>query len=444
MPITRLAISGVALLLLASPDRPAQPAPTAPTAQVEELIAAARGTSATMCALAAQGLWNGGGLLPPYPIVVPTREAVSEALREAREESSLPPLLAALDDADPCVREIAARLLGRQRGAAAAAGLETRLATGAPSGRAAAAYALGLTGSIGASALADVLPDPSPQVRGNAVWAIGRIGDRSVSGRVWRLVRDPESPVRAAAVQTLAHLEAADSLPLIIDVLRTDPDAEVRRVAAWALAELDAAAGTAALIQALAGDDDEAVREMAAWALAEGDGAEAREALQRALRDDRSEEVRATAVWALGSLGDDASLPLLERALDDPSPEIRSRSAWAIGTLSPAEAPAGLGEALADSDQRVRLTAAWAVGQIADAAVLPALAAALERESDNEVREAELRAMLRLGQRDEAALARLIDTGTPEIRSQAVAALAGRSLRPWPWPWPWPQPRPFP
>ena len=92
----------------------------------------------------------------------------------------------------------------------------------------------------------------------------------------------------------------------------------------------------------------------------------------------------------------------------------------------------------------VRLRAAWAIGQIADAALLPALSAALDRESSDEVREAELRAMLMMGERDEAALARLIESGSAEIRSQAVAALAGRSLRPWPWPWPWPQPRPFP
>ena len=101
-------------------------------------------------------------------------------------------------------------------------------------------------------------------------------------------------------------------------------------------------------------------------------------------------------------------------------------------------------EALRDSEEDVRLRAAWAIGQIADAALLPALSAALDRESSDEVREAELRAMLMMGERDEAALARLIESGSAEIRSQAVAALAGRSLRPWPWPWPWPQPRPFP
>lgn len=441
MIITRLALASVALLFYAAPHRP--PALQAATS-VDELIAAARGTSATMCILAAQGLGNGFGLQPPYPIVTASRTPIRTALREARTEAALPLLLRTLEDTDPCVREIGARLLGRQSGTAAAAGLEARLRSPDPSARAAAAYALGLTGSIGADALAEVLPDAAPAVRGNAVWALGRIGDSSIAGRVWRLVRDTEAPVRSAAVQTLAHLEASDSLPLIINALRTDPDAEVRRVAAWALAELDAAAGGDALTQALRHDDDEEVREMAAWALEDVGGAEVSAALTRALQEDDSEAVRATAVWALGSRGEEEALPLLVRSLDDSSEEIRSRAAWAIGSIEPEAAPAPLAAALRDPSAEVRHVAAWAIGQIADAAVLPALSAALEGERDDDVREAELRAMLRMGERDEAALARLLETGTPEIRSQAVAALAGRSLQPWPWPWPWPQPRPFP
>ena len=441
MSITRILITSLTALTVSGPAPQIEPA--APQS-IDELITAARGASPMICALAAQSIGNGGGgWQPPYPIVSTSFTSIRQALREARMESSLPLLLASLGDADACVREIAARLLGHQRDDTAIRGIAARLQSPDAPSRAAAAYALGLTGAGVSAPLEEVLADPEPAVRGNAVWALGRIGERAAAGRVWSLVRDRESPVRAAAVQTLRHLEARDSIELIARVLRTDPDPEVRRVAAWALAELDAEGTAAVLAEALARDDDEAVREMAAWALAEVRSAESTAALTRAM-EDPSQDVRATAVWALGARGDEASLPRLVAALRDESAEIRSRAAWAIGSIEPDDAPAALADALRDSEEDVRLRAAWAIGQIADAALLPALSAALDRESSDEVREAELRAMLMMGERDEAALARLIESGSAEIRSQAVAALAGRSLRPWPWPWPWPQPRPFP
>ncbi len=441
MTITRIVLTSLAALAVSGP--PPQPEPAAPQS-IEELITAARGPSPILCALAAQSIGNGGGgWQPPYPIVPTSTAAIRETLREARLESSLPLLLSALGDADPCVREIAARLLGRQRGTAAVRGIAGGLESPDAPSRAAAAYALGLTGAGVSAPLEEVRVDPAPEVRGNAVWALGRIGDRSAAGRVWGLLRDREALIRAAAVQTLRHLEARDSVELIAQLLRSDPDPEVRRVAAWALAELDAGVAAPALMEALGRDQDEEVREMSAWALAEVHSPEATAALTRAMEDE-SGDVRATAVWALGSRGDEASLPRLIAALGDESAEIRSRAAWAIGSIEPDQAPSALADALRDPDQEVRLRAAWAIGQIADAELLPALSAALDRESSDEVREAELRAMLMMGERDEAALALLIESGSPEIRSQAVAALAGRSLRPWPWPWPWPQPRPFP
>jgi HEAT repeat protein len=442
MSIVRVVATGLAALSLTGPQLSTEPAPAL---SIGELIAAARGASPILCALAAQSIGNGyGGWQPPYPIVAASYAPVRQALREASLESSLPLLLPALDDPDPCVREVGARLLGRQRSTTATTAIASRLASSDGPGRAAAAYALGLTGAGVSAPLEEALADPVPAVRGNALWALGRIGDGAAAGRVWRLLRDGEAPVRAAAVQTLRHLEARDSVELIIQVLRSDPDAEVRRVAAWALADLGARASAPALIEALRRDEDGSVREMAAWALSEVRSPEATEALHVALREDDNEEVRATAIWALGSQGDENALPRIVEALGDPSAEIRARAAWAIGSIEPSAAPPALVRALRDDDVDVRLRAAWALGQIADASVLPALSAALDVETNSEVREAELRALLMMGQRDEEALARLIETGTPEIRSQAVAALAGRSLRPWPWPWPWPQPRPFP
>ena len=54
-----------------------------------------------------------------------------------------------------------------------------------------------------------------------------------------------------------------------------------------------------------------------------------------------------------------------------------------------------------------------------------------------------IRALMRSGERSEAALTQLLESGDPQIREAAVRGLAGRSSFN-PWPWPWPRPRPIP
>ncbi|HJY36209.1 MAG TPA: HEAT repeat domain-containing protein, partial [Steroidobacteraceae bacterium] len=102
----------------------------------------------------------------------------------------------------------------------------------------------------------------------------------------------------------------------------------------------------------------------------------------------------------------------------------------------------GLVEGLSSTDRDVRLSAAWALGQIRDSSTAPALEKGLQQESDSDVRRAEFRALLRMGDRSESALTAALKSGDAEIREMAAMALAGRGSRPWPWPWP--RPRPFP
>jgi HEAT repeat protein len=105
--------------------------------------------------------------------------------------------------------------------------------------------------------------------------------------------------------------------------------------------------------------------------------------------------------------------------------------------------PAALLQLLSDESTDTRLKAAWAVGQIGDSSALPAIHAALKVEKVDEINRALIRAMLKSGERSEAALTQLIDSKDPRVREAAVRGLAGRSSFN-PWPWPWPRPRPFP
>ncbi|HMJ18504.1 MAG TPA: HEAT repeat domain-containing protein [Gemmatimonadaceae bacterium] len=232
---------------------------------------------------------------------------------------------------------------------------------------------------------------------------------------------------------------------LLARILATDTSASLRRIAAWGLAEYaDNQIAAEALAKALGHDSDPTVREMAAWALAEGNHRSvAVDALSAAVRGDANTEVRATAVWALGSVGDRSSADALSAALSDASPEVRKRAAWALGNSDLKQAPPKLISMLNDKDPEVRELVAWALYQIEDPASIPALEAALARESDKEMQINYIRALAAVGEKSVDALKGLLESKDPEIRSIAVRALAGGHAT-GPWPYPWPEPRPFP
>jgi HEAT repeat protein len=149
------------------------------------------------------------------------------------------------------------------------------------------------------------------------------------------------------------------------------------------------------------------------------------------------------AAWALGQLEDSSAIEALSVAVqNDRSSDVKATAAWAIGQLRPEHAPSGLVQGLSSADRDVRLTAAWALGQIRDSSTASALEKGLQSEGDSEVRRAELRALIMMGDHSESALTTALKSSDSEIREMAAMALAGHGRRPWPWPWP--RPRPFP
>jgi HEAT repeat protein len=181
---------------------------------------------------------------------------------------------------------------------------------------------------------------------------------------------------------------------------------------AWALGNLDSGRSVAGTLLAVAKRDESAdVREMAVWSIAQHGNASLGQGLGEIMESDRSDDVRETTAWALGQLGLDS-------------------------------APKGLIRALGDRDPRVRLAAAWTLGEIEDRSALPALRTALSRETDDQARKAELRALVHSGEPPER-LSELLESKDPEVRKTAIRAIAGRQGLD-PWPWPQPRPRPFP
>ena len=242
--------------------------------------------------------------------------------------------------------------------------------------------------------------------------------------------------------------EGVDSakVALLLRVLQSDSNAEVRRMAAWGLNEaVGAPAVVDALAEALRGDDDESVREMAAWALSDSRRESAHRALTVAARRDPSDKVRETSVWALGNSDlRDEDRDVIEAVLSsDASEEVRESAAWALGNSPRRPAARALVVALGDRSVHVRESAAWALAETEDDDTAPALTQAFRRETNSEVRMAELRALTFLHVDDESVLNEALTSKDPDLRSRAVRMLAGSSGS-WPEPRPRPRPRPMP
>lgn len=275
--------------------------------------------------------------------------------------------------------------------------------------------------------------------------SLGDLVGGAVSASVAASIPSIDALTKAILTPSAQQGRSDDRPALLANVLKSDSSAALRRVAAWGLANYaDNDIAAEALAGAVRRDPDVSVREMAAWALADAHkSSTVVDALSTVLRRDASPKVRATAAWALGNIGDRDAVEALAAALSDSSRGVRMRAAWAIGNSEPKAAPKELLALLSDKDAEVRQLAAWALFNIQDPDAVPALDAAMRKETDRETQRAIIRALASTGEKSVEAIKRLIDSKDPEVRSAAIRALAGGGAD-GPWPWPWPEPRPRP
>jgi len=425
---------------------PAQATPR----NVRALVAVVRGLNPIVCGLTAEAVsgWGGRSWMnaPATPLGPETAERVASFPRGRMTLSEISLLIDSLGSGDPCVREVAVRLIGRAPASLVAARLLERVAPARPVPmREAAVLSLGLVRARDAvNPLLRFVRDGEVGVRANVVWALGRIGDRTAAAPIRQALRDEEDVVRDAGAGALGSLEDQDSIDELLTVVRTDRVARVRRTAAWALGSLEARRAADGLAQALRTEREPEVREMMAWALGEIEDAQSVGILVDVLRRDGNEDVRETAAWALGQIeSTTAAAALGEAAGGDAHSDVRATAAWALGQLELREAPAGLLRAVTDREEEVRTRAAWALSEIGDARAVSALRTAFRAETNTTARKAQLRALVRSGERSEEFFRELLRSEDPDVREAAVRGMAGRGNQ-HPWPWPMPRPRPFP
>ncbi|MHC4107680.1 MAG: HEAT repeat domain-containing protein [Planctomycetota bacterium] len=125
------------------------------------------------------------------------------------DPAAVAPLVNSLNDTDPCVRRVGARLLGNNRHPSATEALLRALSSSVAPTRAAAAIGLGVAQQRNTVSrlIAALGEDAAPSVRAAAAWALGEIDDPRAT-------------------------------PILIEVLEHDSDPAVRQAAAWALGEM--------------------------------------------------------------------------------------------------------------------------------------------------------------------------------------------------------------
>lgn len=251
--------------------------------------------------------------------------------------------------------------------------------------------------AAGAAEAADI-PSPLALSRRHAVWGLGQVAVKNFAALapVRSLVKDADSEIRAQAIKVLGDHGTADLADTFIAALG-DSNARVKFFAGQSLAKL-------ARVQ------PELSARIAAAAM---------EALRA--NDDQDALVRHGAVMALSSA---RHIETLSAAARDASRAVRLGALLALRRIGHADAQ----KFLADADAYIAREAAIAINDEPIEAAFPALAAMLDRKSeDTPLVLRAINAHFRLGQPANAkALATYAARGDapPKLRAEALAQLA--------------------
>ena len=207
------AVAGIAVittLLIVSELGQAQVRLSTDVANVSALLVAMRGTAPIPCALALTVIEGNAGWGNRYGGESGMSDPVLGQLRPWLEQritdpAVVPVLRSAMVPGDACVRQTAARLLGRTRHPQAV------------------------------RALVEALRDADPSTRELGALGLGLADDASVHEPLVGALRDTGAGVRAASAMALGQLEDHRAAPALVALLRNVRVPEVRRAAASAL-----------------------------------------------------------------------------------------------------------------------------------------------------------------------------------------------------------------
>jgi cyclophilin family peptidyl-prolyl cis-trans isomerase/HEAT repeat protein len=294
--------------------------------------------------------------------------AVAFALERLADKRALPALTMLARESDPYTRAFAVKGLGALKDRAALPVLMPLLSSGERSVLIETIRALGRIGDRSASApLMKFITtaNTDPQVRVEAVAALGGLHDASTGDTLIDLLTDPMPVMRIAALRSFASLNR-DDFVIILSGLDPDANWSVRAALANVLATLPPETGLARVNQMLADDDQRVIPSVLAALVALHDPRAAEILLEKANADDPM--VRAAAATGIGELkpagGAQALADAYKYGQRDSMYSARTAALAAIVKYGAADAAPLLRSALADKDWAVRVRAAMLLKQV--------------------------------------------------------------------------------
>ncbi|MEW6554815.1 MAG: HEAT repeat domain-containing protein [Actinomycetota bacterium] len=203
--------------------------------------------------------------------------------------------------------------------------------------------------------------------RGGAARRLGRIGDPDAVPALAELLRDPSEEVREAALFALVRTGSREALQAMIDALDSGSRWSQEKVAE---AMEEAGDESRRVLAGLLGSDNPMHRAFAAEVIGGIGGDEEAALLVDALADGEI-DVRARAADSLGRMRHRPARPALLRCLQDPAWQVRAQAAKALGKVGDASDAPSLAALLRDREFWVRNNAASALREMGDAGEAP-------------------------------------------------------------------------
>jgi len=279
-----------------------------------------------------------------------TRAFAVKGLAALKDRSALPVLMPLLSSGERSVLIETVRALGRIADPAAAAPL-LRIIGDAAADPQVRLEAVGAIGSFHqpevSDALIDMLADPTPAIRAAALRSLASFDRENFITVLSGLDADAHWNVRAALATVLGTLPPENGLPRL-EAMMNDPDQRVIPFAIASIVKLKAPSAAAMLLDRLKADDP-VVRGAAADGIGELKPAGGAAALAEAYRFGQRDSMytaRAAALAAITKYGAAAATPVLRSAFADKDWAVRVRAARLLKALDPAAA--------ADADAQIR------------------------------------------------------------------------------------------
>lgn len=342
--------------------------------------------------------------------------------------AATPEAIKLLTDADRGVAGIASACIVHLDGPELRRALVAMATGGPPPQRATACRILAnVQAAETAPVIANLLTHADPNVQREALDALVAFEARGEAGKILAILKSPQPVMHERAARALRSLEARSVIPELVALLKNETLA-VRLAGVRTLEMLRAKEALPDILRLLS-DPDAELRSAAVWA-AGGLGGAPPAAEQVALLKDEDSRVRAGILWSLGRARSKDAKDAILKGLEDPDPDVREVAAWAAGTLDLREAGPLLVVAL-DKPGNLTPNLVWAAGRLQAEKAIPLL---LKMLKDPRARGSEEAALALARLRSVEAIPALFERPNPRARRgmPSLLPLSAAALRAYP------------